>query len=116
MLVQFLFGGIIVPHILMIFTYKIVLLFQAPYYLGELYMLTYFEIWQNRNRENFQYVKTNNYDSVNNIYPYHSFMAYALGPTKKQQLIRQVRWHPLLIAIKVNVDGSYIGNPDNAGF
>ncbi|KAK2382027.1 TMV resistance protein N [Trifolium repens] len=84
---------------------------------GYMFVVTCFEIWRNRNEEVFQNVKKDNWTSVNDIYSYHSSMVHALGPTNKQHVIRQIRWHPPPEGyIKVNVDGSSLGNLGNAGF
>jgi hypothetical protein len=84
---------------------------------GSMFIVTCFEIWRNRNEENFQNVKKDNWASVNDIYLYYFSMVHALGPTNKQYVIHQIRWHPPPEGyIKVNVDGSSFGNPGNAGF
>jgi hypothetical protein len=44
-------------------------------------------------------------------------MVHVLGSTNKQHVISQVRWHhPCEGYIKVNLDGSYLGNFGNTGF
>lgn len=51
------------------------------------------------------------------IFLYHSSVVQVLGPIINQHMIRHVHWDPSLEGIiKVNVDVSSFGNPDNAGF
>jgi len=44
-------------------------------------------------------------------------MVYTLGTTSKHLVARQIRWNlPSEGYIKINVYGSFFGNPDNTGF
>lgn len=77
-----------------------------------LFIVTCFEIWQNRNEYIFQNMNKDTWVSVNTILLYHYSTVHALGPTNKHHVTRQVRLNPLHEGyIRVNVDEYSFGNP-----
>jgi len=81
------------------------------------FIVTCYEIWRNRNEQIFQNMQADTWNSINIIVFYHASMVYTLCTTSKHHVAHQVRWNlPPEDYIKINVDDSSFGNPENAGF
>lgn len=84
---------------------------------GELFVIVCWCIWKSRNSEIFTDTVWSDWYMTSCIQSLHDSIIKAFGSSQNSKLAREVKWSPPLDNyIKLNMDGSFFGNPGRSGF
>lgn len=84
---------------------------------GIVFIVTCWVIWRARNQYVFEDIQWSIWTILNKIRTHHEAIMSAYGSSSFSRPVRQVQWCPPSgNAVKLNVDGSCIGNPGRSGY